>query len=146
MTILSNWREQYDRMLRSHGRLIERAMGQVMASSDETRDMLFHFFQDAYHLKDWIKNDSTAETGDVEKFVKAHPPLALCGDLCNGTKHYKLTSTKTGDLTTSLPARAYLSDLGLPWGVRQSVVSPAPRRRRIRRRSGLGQPSTRGTY
>jgi hypothetical protein len=35
MTILSNWLEQYDRMLRSHRRLLERAMGQVMASSDE---------------------------------------------------------------------------------------------------------------
>jgi hypothetical protein len=147
MTILSNWREQYDRMLRSHGRLIERAMGQVMASSDEARDMLFHFCQDAYHLKDWIKNDSTAETGDVEKFVKAHPPLALCGDLCNGTKHYKLTSTKTGDLTTSFASQRVSVRPGvLPWGVRQSVVSPAPRRRRIRRRSGLGQPSTRGRY
>lgn len=106
MTILSNWREQYDRMLRSRRRLIERAMGQVMASPDEARDMLFHLFQDAYHLKDWIKNDSTAVTGDVEKFVKAHPPLALCGDLCNGTKHYKLTSTKTGDLTTSFASQS----------------------------------------
>ena len=49
---------------------MKRATGQVMASSDEGRDALFHFFQDAYHLKDWIKNDPAIQTGSVDAFMK----------------------------------------------------------------------------
>jgi hypothetical protein len=82
------------------------ADGQVMASSDEARDGLFHFFQDAYHLKDWIKNDSTVQTGNVETFVSGEVPLRLCADLCNGTKHLQLTKARTGDPSTAFTSQS----------------------------------------
>jgi hypothetical protein len=95
MSIFSGWREQYDRMLRSYRLLTAVAAGREWASSDEARDVLIHFFQDAYHLKDWINNDpqATTRTG-VEQLVDASQPLSLCRDLCNGAKNPKLDPTR----------------------------------------------------
>jgi hypothetical protein len=110
MTILSGWREQYDRVLRSHARLVQMADGQIMASSDEARDALFHFFQDAYHLKDWVKNDPTVQTGSVETFVSGEVSLRFCADLCNGTKHFGLKPKKNQPPRTGDPSTAFTSE------------------------------------
>ena len=65
-------------------------------------DAFVHFFQDAYHFKDWLKNDaaSAPSVGTVEDYVTSSGPLSLIGDLANGSKHLLLRSTKTGDLAT----------------------------------------------
>src|SRR5215469_15607924 len=52
---LTGWREQYDRMMRAYERL-----QQPVWSSIAYYDDLHHFFQDCWHLKDWIKNDTAA--------------------------------------------------------------------------------------
>lgn len=52
------WPLQYRRMRRSLTRLIAFAEGERPSYSgdpDEATDALMHFFQDAFHLKDWIK-------------------------------------------------------------------------------------------
>ena len=81
-----------------------------MASSDEARDVLFHLFQDAYHLKDWIKNDPAVQTSSPEKIVNDETALRLCADLCNGTKHFGLNATKhpprTGDPATAFTSQS----------------------------------------
>jgi hypothetical protein len=106
--ILTGWREQYGRMRRSYDRLIAEAQGELSASSDHARDSLFHFFQDAYHLKDWLKNDPTvtipAQT--IEDAITDSDVLSLCADLCNGTKHFRLTTTKTSDLGTGFDTQS----------------------------------------
>jgi hypothetical protein len=120
MSILTGWREQYDRMLRSHMLLVRVAGGHDAASSDQARDALVHFFQDAYHLKDWIKNDPQVTTRDPEHLVDTSEPLRLCADLCNGTKHFRLTKkARTGDRTTaftsqSVAVRPAAAGSGLP--------------------------------
>jgi hypothetical protein len=109
MNISSSWREQHDRMRRSHTALMERATGQVSVGSDEARDALYHFFQDAYHLKDWLKNDSTRPVNGVqlENDITSTPELALCADLCNGTKHFGLNrSARTGDSSTGFDSQS----------------------------------------
>lgn len=114
MSILSGWREQYDRMQRGLTLLRSVAEGEVYASSDEARDALFHFYQDAYHLKDWVKNDDSVKTADdVERFINGTPDLQLCADLCNGTKHLSLNRSHTGDLSTT-------------FGTQGATVRPAP--------------------
>jgi hypothetical protein len=53
-------------------------------------DRVYVFFVFCYHLKDWIKNDTSvpeAVRSQVETFVKNTPSLALAGDLANGVKH-----------------------------------------------------------
>lgn len=56
-------------------------------------DDLWSFFQNCYHLKDWIKNDP--DVADeiqrmVEKFVQDNEELRICADLANRSKHLKL--------------------------------------------------------
>ena len=99
MPLSEGWKDQYDRMLRSRVRLDEAAGA---SSGDEARDMLYHFFQDAYHLKDWTLNDLgwrkieggknklTQDGQDLENHITATVPLARCADICNGTKHFTL--------------------------------------------------------
>lgn len=103
------WRDQYQRMLRGRVRLEEAAMGG--SGSDEARDRLFHFFQDAYHLKDWLKNDDDPRIPakrDVEALftdpTSSVPVLRLAADLCNGVKHRTLRpgSSKSGDDSTRI--------------------------------------------
>ncbi len=73
---------------------------------DEYTDNLFAFFQNAWHLKDWIKHDSTlaahrinqkAKTGKGKKRSPAIElevnnrskwrHIWLCGEIANATKH-----------------------------------------------------------
>lgn len=102
------WEEQHGRMLRSLDRLVRIAAGRIRGlGPDEADDALWHFFQDAYHLKDWIKNDPTTEhlrrQVECELFCngertdrhrhehEAAPEVTrLCADLSNGAKHLTL--------------------------------------------------------
>ena len=59
-------------------------------------DDIYAFFQNCYHLKDWIKNDpSCKKWTDVESFINLNEELKLCADICNGLKHLKLTSPRS---------------------------------------------------
>ncbi|MDP4511733.1 hypothetical protein [Nonomuraea turcica] len=117
------WRDQHQRMLRSHVRLAEAASGAMSGGSDEARDRLFHFFQDAYHLKDWLKNDDDPRippNGDVEALFtnpqRSIAVLRLAADLCNGVKHRKLRAgtSKTGDDSTRISNQSVSIFLGSP--------------------------------
>lgn len=112
MNILSGWREQYDRMLRSHDLLREVATGTryEVVGADHARDALIHFYMDAYQLKDWIKNDPAVGVAPtvVEGFVNSAPALCLCADLANGTKHLRLTSARTNDLQTRISSQSVI--------------------------------------
>jgi hypothetical protein len=110
MSISTGWREQYDRMHRSYELLLAVSRGEHpdARSSDSARDALYHFFQDAYHLRDWIATTTPAIGGQIEERIHASKPLCLCADLCNGTKHFRLDLShkpKTGDHTTAFTAQ-----------------------------------------
>jgi hypothetical protein len=112
--IFSGWREQYERMLRSYDRLVAHGRGDVWASSDEARDDLVRFFQDAFHLRDWIKNDRRpsvpqAARDDVGDAVDRTTPLQICADIANGSKHLVLDPkrpTKTRDVNTAITGQS----------------------------------------
>jgi hypothetical protein len=59
---------------------------------DDLQDHVQIFFQQCFHLKDWIKNDATASgaVGDVEAFVASTPVLECARAICNGSKHLAL--------------------------------------------------------
>jgi hypothetical protein len=100
---MTSWQQQYDRMLRSFERLTAMAEGRHWANSHDATDALFHFFQDAYHLKDWLARDddlSSMQLDPGELFTNgkrrrkqpARPagPLSMqiCADVCNAIKHF----------------------------------------------------------
>lgn len=102
-------------MQRSFGNLANIAAGRVSAGSDVARDALFHFFQDAYHLKDWLVNDETVALPrrDVESAItELSRELAICADLCNGTKHRILRRTRTGDEATAFTGQSVTVQVG----------------------------------
>jgi hypothetical protein len=63
--------------------------------SDYYQDEAYAFFQNCYHLKDWLKNDPTtaAAVNDIEEFICRSQNLSLCADVCNGSKYLKLDSS-----------------------------------------------------
>jgi hypothetical protein len=67
---------------------------------DEHLDYVYSFFQNCYHLKDWIKNDpkvSEAAKNAVEEFISGDDSLSLCADIANASKHLRLTKPPRSD-------------------------------------------------
>jgi hypothetical protein len=114
---MSPWQEQYQRVLRWLRRIEQPAEGEIDA--DEYGDFLYSFFQNCWHLKDWIKNDSSLPQDMRDEIVReAHKieSLQFCADLANRTKHltldkfsrknatlWQIDSIKIGDAKTGEP-------------------------------------------
>jgi hypothetical protein len=66
-------------------------------SADDYDDDMWSFFQNCWHLKDWIKNDQNVPAsvrGSIEGKVKLSPELLICADLANATKHLQLSTPR----------------------------------------------------
>jgi len=89
------YREQYDRMKRWYERFEAINQGhRHEVSSDYYLDEIYAFFENCYHLKDWIKNDSAVPVNDkkvVEGYIDGNRSLRLCADICNALKHLERT-------------------------------------------------------
>ncbi len=91
-------------MTRSYARLSKK-----YASSIDYDDELQHFFQDCWHLKDWIKNDVALHLNDViEAEVDAHKSLRIAADLANGCKHLARKTNREGAYVTSKSVTVHL--------------------------------------
>jgi hypothetical protein len=84
----STYREQLDRVRRFLERL-------EPIEQTNFQDMMWSFFQHCWHLKDWVRHDAGLSP-DQKKIIvaaaHASPNLRICRDLCNRTKHLKLTA------------------------------------------------------
>ncbi len=93
--------EQYDRMRRWYDRFVTLDQGRPHdMPSDNYLDEIYAFFMNCYHLKDWIKQDSTVAATvqqAVEPHINSNRPLRLCADICNSLKHLRLTSNRSGE-------------------------------------------------
>src|SRR5262245_46618434 len=94
---MASYRDQYDRMRRWYERFSKLNSGRSHDISTENYvDEIYAFFLNAYHLKDWIKNDHALGQPvrkSVEKYVNQTNALALCADICNSLKHLKRTES-----------------------------------------------------
>ncbi len=109
---MSQWQEQYQRMKRARGRL-NREWNDGTEGEDKTdrvRDAFFVFFQNCYHMVDWLENDPARpiRRAETDRFVKASPALSLCDALCQGSKHAVL---KQKGITAVQPERQVISEL-----------------------------------
>lgn len=102
------WIEQYQRMHRSYDRLVIIGGPDNPFVTDDARDSLYHFFQDAYHLKDWLRNDPSSGQSreDIEAFINSSDPMRICADICNRSKHLVLTRSRTGDAGTAVTSQS----------------------------------------
>lgn len=80
------YRQQLARVKRFLNRIEAPITDQV-----EYEDMLWAFFQNCWHLKDWITNDASAPQ-TLKDAVNREPVyvLQLCADVANSSKHLKL--------------------------------------------------------
>jgi hypothetical protein len=97
------WRSQWAR--------VERRLEDVRAvysgregGTDDAVDTTQSFFEAIHHLKDWLGNDlsSGLTKADGDRLIGGSKDLQLCADLANGSKHLKLTSSRSGDQTTTI--------------------------------------------
>jgi hypothetical protein len=101
---LTSWRAHYARLQRSFERI-----SQPYQSSVAYDDDLQHFFQDCFHLKDWIKNDPSSGVGaQIEAEVQAERPLRIAADLANAAKHLARITHREGAYVTSTNVTVHL--------------------------------------
>lgn len=83
------YKEQYNRVMRYYNRIKTRTND----TQKEYEDDLYAFFQNCWHLKDWLKNDPNITVPDqtIEDYANNTFHLKICADLGNRTKHLKLT-------------------------------------------------------
>jgi len=116
--------EQYERMRRSYDRFREIKPGLTKKISSDYEDDIYAFFMQCYHLKDWIKNDTSVKTRtpdigtDVEQFVNGSEALSLCADICNSLNHLELKRSSS-DERPSFGRKQYHSRLNI--GAEQSI-------------------------
>ena len=88
---MCEYKEQYDRTKRWYEEFkkINNKKEHIRNTQYED-DIVYAFFQNCYHLKDWIKNDDKIKTRkNVERFIEENKCLSICSDICNGSKHLK---------------------------------------------------------
>ena len=97
MTIKSShnyleWRTQFDRTRRWYARLkkIEHEIKKTGLTQD-SEDYIYAFFQNCWHLREWLSKSKVVEKNKIEQLVASHEELRLCRDICNGTKHMSIT-------------------------------------------------------
>ena len=85
------WRGQYDRVKRWH-RLVQEIGKQRTTATDteQQHDFLYAFFQNCCHLREWLENSGAIGVQPLQEFFREHPPMQLCRDICNGTKHWDI--------------------------------------------------------
>lgn len=87
--MINEYIQQYERVQRFLLRLKNQNRSQI-----EYEDDIWAFFQNCWHLKDWIKNDTTISSSAreaVEGEVKNYNSLMIAADLANRSKHFDLT-------------------------------------------------------
>jgi len=89
MILKGGYKEQYHRVLRYLEKVKNQNRGALEYSDD-----IWAFFQNCWHLKDWIKNDPAISNNirnKIEKETKKFDSLMICADLANRSKHLELT-------------------------------------------------------
>jgi hypothetical protein len=80
------------------------------ASFNELEDSLWAFFQNCWHINDWIRNDPTLTQpvkDAVWKEVRNTTSILIAADLANGSKHFSTDPSrqKVGSSDTAIQFR-----------------------------------------
>ena len=78
------WRTQLNRVRRWWRRLSN------ATDPHDREDYLYAFFENAFHLRDWLRDTGEVAEADLAKFFEVNEEMRLCRDLANSHKHYSL--------------------------------------------------------
>ena len=120
MTELRKYQEQFARMKRWYERIKKIDQGEphdlsyINLSPDYYYNEVYAFFQNCYHLKDWIKNDDTVKLPEknVDNFIKQNECMSLCADICIGIKHLEQKSSTWSGQVPKFKGREFSLSLG----------------------------------
>jgi hypothetical protein len=113
------YQEQYERMQRSYDRFREIKSRLAHKVPSDYEDDIYAFFMHCYHLKDWVKNDTSVKTrmpnigADIEQYINESEALSLCTDLCNSLKRLELNRSHSSEDPRVFGRRQYHSQLKL---------------------------------
>jgi hypothetical protein len=98
----TGYRDQLDRTRRYLDRVESAAADLDWATEfneHDFQDDMWSLFQACWHIKDWVRHDPVVPPS-VKKAIKRQAErnslLLTCHDICNGTKHLKLTTPRGG--------------------------------------------------
>jgi len=85
------WKIQWHRVMRWHSRVIGLQPNQALGLDVNDIDLVIAFFQNCYHLRDWLCSSRPDLIAEVDNIYKNSFEMAACRDICNGFKHKHLT-------------------------------------------------------
>lgn len=137
---MNNYLEQFERVKRYYTRFQKLNDGRPHdVPSEEYIDDVYAFFQNCYHFKEYLKNDSAFtkhSNQDIENFVTNTPALAICADICNGLKHLTLSKPpRSGDTPTIVGKNIALS-------INETIGSNKPAEVKIKATIGIEHKGT----
>jgi len=92
------WKTQWYRVYRWFNRAQRLAKkSEKEELTDYDRDELIAFFQNCYHLTDWIKASKPYLKAKIEEFEKQNFEIKACRNICDGFKHKKLDNPRHPD-------------------------------------------------
>ncbi len=104
------YKQQLRRLERKYHALIQKRGAIEDTNIDEIRDLLLSFFQDCWHLKDWLTNSTRIDQKKLYSFLSNSIEMNMCREICNTAKH--LILNRQTPLTQAQLAN--FRDMGVP--------------------------------
>jgi hypothetical protein len=92
MENILGWRSQYQRMERWLGRIAVQAGSEA---DHDLLDMYLAFFLNCYSLRDWFVKSGVIAEADIDELIQRSRQMRLCRDLCNRSKHLRISRPST---------------------------------------------------
>jgi hypothetical protein len=95
----TGYRHQLDRVRRYQARVLASERYRYLI---DYQDDVWSFFQNCWHLKDWVKNDELRKQQRpdvwprIKLAIEQSPVLAIANDMGSGTKHLALYDPRAG--------------------------------------------------
>lgn len=107
--------EQFQRTKRWFKRFEEIQNGRSHTRESEYyQDIVYAFFQNCWHIKDWILNSTNindSQKSNIKAFFYQNTDMKICRDIANGTKHLTIKKPSI-DPNISFSKREYSIILG----------------------------------
>ncbi len=84
------WRGQYERLRRWHDLIHGISRAKAIGETEQQHDFLYAYFQNCYHLRNWLQNSDAVTPEKLQEFFRLNEPMKVCRDICNGTKHWRI--------------------------------------------------------
>lgn len=88
---MSKHYEQFLRVKRWYKRLED--LKESNKHLDDLEDFLYAFFQNCFHLKDWIIESGVLSRDIVNTFIESNTDMKICRDLCIDSKHLNIRNS-----------------------------------------------------